>query len=232
MTTDLEGRLREALHEDAQRARLVNPDRPPAPNASVSRADDHGRSALDLDSGDDPDDWVVPMEEITVSDPSTTNQRTHRRRVLVAAAAIVVVIAAVGIAIRIEDDSSRVATTTPTPTTAPPDESCPLTAEEVSEAIGVTGTHPGSEVCEFGTGIGNSASYSDQLDVACTRASLRKAGYSDAVDGLGVAAYSHVEGLGMALVVCNGDHPFEVHVDIIGDQVAAAVALARLVLSG
>jgi len=33
MTTDLDQRLREALHEDAERARLVNPDRPPAPKA-------------------------------------------------------------------------------------------------------------------------------------------------------------------------------------------------------
>ena len=33
MTTDLEQRLREALHEDAERARLVNPDGPPAPEA-------------------------------------------------------------------------------------------------------------------------------------------------------------------------------------------------------
>jgi hypothetical protein len=32
MTTDLEGRLRELLHEDAQRARLVNSDRPPGPD--------------------------------------------------------------------------------------------------------------------------------------------------------------------------------------------------------
>ena len=36
MTTDLEQRLREALHEDAQRARLVNPDGPPAPEARVA----------------------------------------------------------------------------------------------------------------------------------------------------------------------------------------------------
>lgn len=33
MTTELERRLREALHEDAERARLVNPDGPPVPEA-------------------------------------------------------------------------------------------------------------------------------------------------------------------------------------------------------
>ena len=31
MSTDLEQRLREALHEDAARARLVNPDGRPTP---------------------------------------------------------------------------------------------------------------------------------------------------------------------------------------------------------
>jgi hypothetical protein len=34
MSTDLERRLRDALHEDAQRARLVNPDAPPVDDAS------------------------------------------------------------------------------------------------------------------------------------------------------------------------------------------------------
>src|SRR5215207_8468814 len=33
MTADLEQRLRDALHEDAERARLLNPDAPPAPDA-------------------------------------------------------------------------------------------------------------------------------------------------------------------------------------------------------
>src|SRR5688572_28037186 len=33
MSTDLEQRLRDALHEDAARARLVNPDEPPAHDA-------------------------------------------------------------------------------------------------------------------------------------------------------------------------------------------------------
>jgi hypothetical protein len=203
--------------------------------ANISTDDHRGRSALELDAGGHPDDWVVPMEETTVSDTSTTNQRTHRRRVLVAAAAIVVVIAAAGIAIRIEDPS-RVATTTPTPTTAPPDKSCPLTAEQVSEAIGVTGTHPGSEGCEFGAGF-PSVHFAYQPASTCTQASLREGDgpeYLDGpVDGLGVNAYSHPVGLGVTLLVCNGDQPFEVVVDgLQGDDLAAAVALAKLVLNG
>src|SRR5262245_43961093 len=119
MTTDLEGRLRAALHEEAQRARLVNPDRPSAPHA-------------------------VSMLE------TPQRARSGRRLVALAAAAVVVAIAAAGIAIRIED-RSRVATTAPTPTIAPPDKGCPFTAEEVSEVIGETVTGPESPtLCCFG----------------------------------------------------------------------------------
>jgi hypothetical protein len=85
--------------------------------ANISTDDHRGRSALELDSGGHPDEWIVPTNELSPPDTSTTNQRTHRRRMLVAAAAIVVVIAAAGIAIRIED-RSRVATTAPTLTTS------------------------------------------------------------------------------------------------------------------
>lgn len=49
MTTDLEGRLREALQADAQRARLVNPDRPVAPDgvsAPPSRRARPGRGLM------------------------------------------------------------------------------------------------------------------------------------------------------------------------------------------
>ncbi|MGH8979109.1 MAG: hypothetical protein ACRDV7_13610 [Acidimicrobiia bacterium] len=85
--------------------------------ANISTDDHRGRSVLELDSGGHPDEWIVPTNELSPPDASTTNQRTHGRRVLVAAAAIVVVIAAAGIAIRIEDQS-RVATTAPTLTTS------------------------------------------------------------------------------------------------------------------
>ena len=43
MTTDLEQRLREALHEDAERARLVNPNEPPAPEVRSLTVDQHRR---------------------------------------------------------------------------------------------------------------------------------------------------------------------------------------------
>ena len=43
MTTDLEQRLRDALHEDAERARLVNPNGPPVPEARPLAVDQHRR---------------------------------------------------------------------------------------------------------------------------------------------------------------------------------------------
>src|SRR5687767_5318917 len=42
MSTDLEQRLRDALQEDAERARLVNPDGPPVPEAGPLSVADHG----------------------------------------------------------------------------------------------------------------------------------------------------------------------------------------------
>jgi hypothetical protein len=138
-------------------------------------------------------------------------------------------------AITIDDDPSRVSTT-PTTTTAPPDKSCPFTAEQVSEVIGETITGPESPtLCLFGEYFpGVLFKYLDAS--ACTQASLREAdggAYSDAVDGLGVDAYSHPAGLGVSLIVCNGDQPFEVGVEgVQGDDLPVVVALAKLVLNG
>jgi hypothetical protein len=206
--------------------------------ASASRDDHHGRSDLHLESDRvEPDQGGVPMNDLSAPDTSTPSNRTHGRRVLVAAAALVVVIAAAVIAVRIEDPS-RVATTAPTPTTAPPDKGCPFTAEAVSEVIGKTVTGPQSSTdCSYGRGF-PSVNFAYQPASACTHASLRDASgleYSDAdaVDGLGVDAYSTVVSLGVSLLVCNGDQPFVVVVDgVQGDDLAAAVTLAKLVLNG
>lgn len=45
MRSDLERRLREALHEDAQRARLVSPHGPPAPEERLLTVEQHRRSS-------------------------------------------------------------------------------------------------------------------------------------------------------------------------------------------
>jgi hypothetical protein len=208
--------------------------------ARVSRDDHHGRPDLHLESDRvEPDEGDVPMNDLSAPDTSTSSNRTHGRRMLVAAAAIIVVIAAAVVAIRIEDPA-RVATTAPTPTTAPPAKRCPFTAEQVGEVIGVTITGPESSTdCNFGTGVPslfNNVSFRYQPASACTPESLRNAdgdAYSDAVDGLGVDAYSKRVSLGVSLLVCNGDQPFEVVVDgVQGDPLAGAVTLAKLVLNG
>ena len=212
--------------------------------ANISTEDQPGRSALELDSDGHPDEWIVPMNELTASDTSTPSNRTHRRRVLVAAAAIAAVIAAGVIAIKIEDPS-RVATNAPTPTTTPPnttptttppDTSCPFTAEQVSEVIGVTITGPESSTqCRFGN-VFPGVSFEYLPASACTQESLRDPESGEnppAVDGFGVDAYSGTVSLGMWFIVCNGDRPFRLVIDgVQGDDLAFAVALARIVLNG
>ncbi len=84
--------------------------------ANISVDDDHRRTALELDSADQPDERMMPMIELSPPDTST-DRRAHRRRVMVAAAAIVVAIAAAGIALSIEDPPSGV-TTASQPTTS------------------------------------------------------------------------------------------------------------------
>jgi hypothetical protein len=207
MTTDLESRLRAALHERAQRARLVNPDRPPAPD-------------------------LVSMSE--------TPRRAHTGRRLVAMAAAIAVIAAALVIVQTTGHRTTHVTVTPTTVTTPPGPSnkdCPLTAEEVSNAIGETVFGPARlSACEFGPdgfgpGVLLGAYYKAQPASACTQESLRKVGGGIPVDGLGVDAYAYRSGLGMTVIVCNGDHPFEVHSVSDGDDLAAAVRLAKLVLN-
>jgi hypothetical protein len=207
--------------------------------ANISMDDPRRRSALELDSDGHPDEWIVPMNELSAPDTSTTSQRPHRRRVWVAAAAILVVaIAAAGIAIR-RDDPSPVGTIAPTSTTPTSAGSiikhCPLTAEEVSGVIGETVFSTG--FCEFGLGpsvLGPSVSFAYQSASACTPESLRAAGYDGAVDGFGVDAYAHPVSLGLEFIVCDGDQPFELFVTVqpSSDAVPFAIALATLVRNG
>jgi hypothetical protein len=57
--------------------------------------------------------------------------------------------------------------------------------------------------------------------------------YAGPVDEFDFPAYAKRLSLGMAVIFCNGDQPFEVFVDIYpGDDLAAVVAVAKLVLNG
>jgi hypothetical protein len=123
-----------------------------------------------------------------------------------------------------------------TVTAAPLDGRCPFTGEQVSGVIGETVSGPKSSTdCSFGPGF--PGVYFELLSSsACTPESRSEADggpYSDAVDGLGVDAYANRMSLGFSLLVCNGDQPFSVLVDgMQGDDLAAAVELAGLVLNG
>ena len=121
MITELERRLIDAFHEDAQRARFVHRD--------ASWADREGRSHLQL--GDirlEPEQQLVPVKEIYMSvDSPATSEVRNRRRLVLAAAAVVAVIGVAAIAINSmnsDDDvepapavQPTVASTTVAPTT-------------------------------------------------------------------------------------------------------------------
>jgi len=127
----------------------------------------------------------------------------------------------------------------------PGNEVCPLTAEEVSTAIGATVTEQGS--CQFaptGRSVFNNVSFAYQSASACTEENLRKAGYTEpgtqpgvgadgAVEGFGVDAYAHNLSLGLIVIVCDGDRPFELVLDgVDGDDVSVAMVLATLARNG
>ncbi len=143
MITELERRLMEAFHEDAQRARLVHPD--------ASSDHDEGRSHLQLDAARlEPEQHLVPVKEnyVSVDSPPTSEVR-NRRRLAVVAAAVVAVIGAAAIAINSmnsDDDvepapavQPTVVPTTVVPTTVVPTTVVPTTGKPTTVAT-TTGT--------------------------------------------------------------------------------------------
>lgn len=206
--------LRQRLH-----ARLAS-----VPSADTDRDDREGDLMM-LDTEDRPTGPVAPRH------------RSPGRWLLVAAAvAMVVVVGTVLVAVG-NDDKKPLDTVT-APTTAPPHQGCPFTAAEVSEVIGQTVTGPESSTdCNFGEGF-PSVRFAYLPASTCAQEPLTDPGgleYSDAVDGLGVDAYSTPVSLGTSLLVCNGDQPFSVLVDgLQGDTLplTAAVELAKLVQDG
>ena len=93
MITELERRLMDAFHEDAQRARLVRPD--------ALWDDRESRSHLQLGATRlEPEQDLVPVKENYVSvDSPPTSETRNRRRLVMAAAAVVAVIGVAAIAI-------------------------------------------------------------------------------------------------------------------------------------
>lgn len=156
------------------------------------------------------------------------------RWLLVAAA--VAVVAVVGVLAAVGGEDDKPLDTVTATTTAPPEIACPLTADEVSEVIGEIITGPESATnCYFGQTF-PSVSFSYLPGSACTRDGGGEVDgdvYVDAVDGLGLDAYSKQVSLGVSLLVCDGDRPFSVVADgVDGDPLTTAVELARLVLDG
>lgn len=186
----------------------------------------------------DPDhrgDIIMLDTEDRPTMPGAPRRGSPGRWLLVAAAVAVLAVVSTAL-IAVSGDDNKPLDTVTAPTTTPPDTACPLTAEEVSEVIGETIAGPESSTnCDFGQTF-PSVFFDYQPASACTpegHGEVDGDRYVDAVDGLGLDAYSMRVSLGVSLLVCNGDRPFTVLVDgVEGDPLAAAVALARLVLDG
>jgi hypothetical protein len=187
----------------------------------------------------DPDhregDIIVLDTEDPIVGPRAPWRRSPGRWLMVAAAVAVVAVAGTVLVAAGGDDEEPLDAVSPS-TTAAPVPSCPFTADEVREIVGPTGPRraTSSTGCEFGSFPIVVFNYLPAS--TCAQAPLRNIrglDYSDPVDGLGVEAYFTVISLGVSLLVCNGDRPFAVLVDgIQGDDLAAAVELARLVTDG
>jgi hypothetical protein len=127
-----------------------------------------------------------------------------------------------------------------------PSNDCPLSAEQVSEVLGVT-VEKEATLCMF-DGPSQNVTYVRQVSFACSEGVIGDPSFEmEPFDGLGVGAYAAPQGAD--LLVCT-DPPFEITVDITPDlddlvadataasaaaevsERAAAEELARLVLAG
>jgi hypothetical protein len=205
MTTDLERRIREALHEDAQHARLANPDEPPIRGS---------RPVSDL--------------------PQRARSRRVAASAA-AALVVALVVAAVTIRNDDPSRITTTGPTPTPTTTTPEDRcpfTAEEVSEVIGETI--TGPTSPTE-CHFGRTFPSVVfDYLTPFACTPEGRSTADGGpYLDAVDGLGVDAYAKGLGIGRSLLVCNGDRrPFSVFVEgTEGDPLATAMALARLVLN-
>jgi hypothetical protein len=120
---------------------------------------------------------------------------------------------------------------------APAPNRCPLTAEQVSAAVGSPVKGPDSS-CGFfpadDTKIIPHALFVQQVAIACSGTLPAEIGYTDKIDGLGHTAYVADMADGSHVLVCRGNTPFEISVDLADASKAraAAMTLARQVLAG
>jgi len=113
---------------------------------------------------------------------------------------------------------------------------CPLTAEQVSSAVGAQVKGPDSSCSFFPVDEAKllpSAAYVKQVNFACSGNIPAQNGYSETLEGLGQPAYVADRADGSWILVCRSGAPFEIRVDASGREAArtAATALARQVLA-
>jgi hypothetical protein len=114
---------------------------------------------------------------------------------------------------------------------------CPLTAEQVSAAVGAPINGP-DVACMFypddDPTVSPNVTFVRQVSFACSGTMPAEVGYKEQVPGLGVAAHIADDAEGMRILVCQGQTPFEITVNAATPAVErdAAIALARQVLAG
>jgi hypothetical protein len=114
---------------------------------------------------------------------------------------------------------------------------CPLTAAQVTAAVG-SAVKPPDSSCGFFPADENKllprVLFVNQSTAACTDAMLAEMGFKEKVDGLGVVGYVADQGDGTHLLVCRQNAPFDLSVDLADNAKAraAAMTLARQVLTG
>ena len=113
---------------------------------------------------------------------------------------------------------------------------CPLTAEQVSTALGAT-VDKDEAACTFYPKDDYSntpnASFNLQLDLACDSGGPAEAGYNQKLDGLGVDGYVQPDTAVGTMILACAKPPFEVTVDKGSDsagELEAAKQLAKKVL--
>ena len=120
---------------------------------------------------------------------------------------------------------------------APTPDRCPLTAEQVSSALGTRVKGPDSSCSFFPADESKafpSAAYVKQVPFICSGNTPADDGYTEKVDGLGTQAYVADRADGSWILVCRSGAPFEIRVDAPPNPAtarAAATALARQILA-